>query len=227
MLGISLVIFDMDGLMFDTERISVSAWQKAGERFGFDISPNIVLETLGLDLRKTEGVYRRHLGDSFPFSEAREFRIEYANRRVEESGVPVKEGLYELLEYLSAAGIPKAVATSTERARAEKYLTLAGVRDRFEAIVCGEDVEKGKPEPDIFLAAAQRLGIDPADCMVLEDSENGLTAAWKAGMRPLFVPDLRRPSPDVMARVFREFESLLRVRDYFRNHRGQTGGMSL
>lgn len=216
MLTVSLVIFDMDGLMFDTERIAVMAWCAAGERFGVEISPELVLKTVGLDRRRTEGVYRAHLGGAFPYQEARAFRIEYANRFIEAQGLPVKAGLYALLDFLNETGIATAVATSSERARTEKFLSLAGIRGRFDRIVCGDEVERGKPDPDIFLAAARGLSVDPAECMVLEDSESGLLAAWRAGMMPVLVRDLNNPSAEALSHVFREFASLDEVRDFLK-----------
>ncbi len=214
MLPIRLVIFDMDGLMFDTERIAVDAWRSAGERLGFPISPGLVIETIGLNRKDTEATLLRRLGEGFPYEEASLLRIRYAEETVARSGVPVKEGLFELLDMLDSAGIPKAVATSTERARALRLLELAGVQSRFDAIVCGDEVERGKPSPDIFRTAASKLQIDPSGCMALEDSESGLMAAHRAGMLPVLVPDLKAPSAEALALAFRVFRSLTEVKRF-------------
>jgi len=128
--------------------------------------------------------------------------------------VPVKDGLLALLDFLDGAGIPKAVATSTERTRALRLLELAGVLNRFDAVVCGDEVARGKPCPDIFLTAAARLGCDPSTCMVLEDSESGLRAAHQAGMLPVLIPDLKMPSAEVRALTFRTFQSLSGVAQF-------------
>jgi HAD superfamily hydrolase (TIGR01509 family) len=214
MFPVRLVIFDMDGLMFDTERLAVDAWRSAGEQFGFEIPPGLVIETVGLNRKDSKAVLLRRLGEGFPYDEVRGLRIRYAEEAMALSGVPVKEGLFELLDALDEAGIVKAVGTSTERTRALKLLELAGVRNRFDAIVCGDDVERGKPCPDIFLAAAAKLGCDPAGCMVLEDSESGLTAAHCAGMMPVLIPDLKAPSAEALALAFRVFRSLTEVKRF-------------
>lgn len=214
MYPVRLVIFDMDGLMFDTERIAVDAWRHAGRQLGVEISPELVIETIGLNRKDTEATLLRRLGSGFPIEEARRLRVQYADETVTQNGVPVKEGLSALLDALDKAGVMKAVATSTERTRALKLLTFAGVLSRFDAVVCGDEVEHGKPHPDIFLVAAAKLGVSPADCMVLEDSESGLTAAHRAGMRPVLVPDLKAPSEDALALAFRVFRSLTEVRGF-------------
>jgi HAD superfamily hydrolase (TIGR01509 family) len=211
MFPVRLVIFDMDGLMFDTERIAVDAWQRAGELLGYEISPTLVIETIGLNRQDTQAVLLSHLGSAFPYQEARRLRIQYAEDVIALNGVPIKDGLHSLLDFLDGAGIRKAVATSTERTRALKLLGLAGVRDRFDVVVRGDEVPRGKPNPDIFLAAAARLHCDPSNCMVLEDSESGLKAAYLAGMLPVLVPDLKMPSTQTETLAFRTFRSLVEV----------------
>ncbi len=184
---ISLVIFDMDGLMFDTERINILAWQEIGKEFGYDIPASVVMEVIGLNVVETEKIFLKHFGSDFPYWEAKRKRVQYAIQYVEKNGVPVKEGLYELLDFLGEKKILKAVATSTERAQAERNLSLAGVLDKFDLIVCGDEVAKSKPEPDIFLTVVKKLNCDAKNCIVLEDSENGIKAASRAGIVPILV----------------------------------------
>lgn len=211
---ISLVIFDMDGLMFDTERINILAWQKVGMDYGLEISESVIMEAIGLNVIETEKIFTKHFGKDFPYWDAKEKRVQYAIQYVETNGVPVKKGVFELLEFLGEKKILKAVATSTERAHAERNLSLAGVLDKFDLIVCGDEVAKSKPEPDIFLTAAKKLNCDVNTCIVLEDSENGIKAASRAGMVPILVPDIKMPSPEVRMLAFKEFKSLLEVKKY-------------
>jgi len=211
---ISLVIFDMDGLMFDTERLAISAWENAGENFNINISEDIVIETIGLDVHGAEKVFKKHLGDSFPFSEARKLRIEYTKEFIEQNGVPVKKGLYELLEFLDEKPVLKAVATSTERERTENLLSSAMIKDKFNIIICGDEISKCKPEPDIFLAVARKLGCNPRECLVLEDSENGIIAASKASMVPVLIPDIKYPSNEVEKLAVEKFNSLIEVKEF-------------
>ncbi|HOM01401.1 MAG TPA: HAD family phosphatase [Acetivibrio sp.] len=204
---ISLVIFDMDGLMFDTERIGVEGWHEAGKAFGIEIKPEFMRDVVGMNVKGIEKVFQRYYGSSLPFYDIRNLRVRYVLDYIDKNGMPVKPGLFELLDYLDNKGIKKAVATSTERARAEKYLNAVGIKERFNAIVCGDEVEYGKPQPDIFIEAAKRTGSKAEECIVLEDSANGIKAASKAKMLPVLVPDIRRPD-EVEKLVYRELKSL-------------------
>lgn len=210
----SLVIFDMDGLMFDTEKLSLRAWEKAGKELGYNIDENIIAGARGLNSQDTVPYFQKYFGKSFPYSAVREIHSAYFEEYIQKNGIPVKKGLYELIDFLETQSIPKAVATSTARKKAERCLELGRVKDRFDLIVCGDEVLRGKPEPDIFLKAADKLKYPPENCIVLEDSENGLRAALKAGMLPICVPDLAEPSEEVRRLIFKEFNSLYEVRDF-------------
>ncbi|MCG1013263.1 HAD family phosphatase [Tepidanaerobacter sp. GT38] len=199
---LSMVIFDMDGLMFDTERLDIWAWQKAGKDFGYDINHSISSNVIGSDFRDTKSFFMQYFGSSFPYDEIYQRKQEYMEQYLKNNGIPVKEGLYELIEFLENKSIMKAVATSTVRKKAEKRLSMGGIKDKFDAIVCGDDVEKGKPEPDIFLKAAKLLSCKPDHCIVLEDSDRGLIAASRAGMRPICIPDIKQPSKEVEKTYF-------------------------
>ena len=132
--------------------------------------------------------------------------LEYAH--IDQHGAPTKPGLTSLLDWLEMRAMPRAVATSSGRASADRLLQSAGVRARFEIIVGGDDVANGKPAPDLFLLAADRLGVAPSDCVVLEDSGPGIHAAHRAGMRPILVPDLQQPTDEVQALAYRVCKSL-------------------
>jgi len=217
--NISVVIFDMDGLMFDTEREVIKAWVKVGKDFNIDISEHIVIETMGLDVYGTEKVFKKYLGNEFPFYEIREIRVKHVMDMLEKDGVPVKPGLYELLDLLDEMRILKAVATSTEKEKAYKLLVSTGVEGRFDLIVCGNEIKNGKPNPDIFLKVAEHLGVSPEKCMVLEDSENGIKAAYKAGMYPIMIPDIKQPSDEINKLVYKKFNSLTEFKEYFQSLR--------
>lgn len=214
---ISLVIFDMDGLMFDTERLAIDAWKEAGKSVDIDISESIVIETIGLNIRSAEKVFKKHLGRSFPFSKVRELRIEYAKEFIEKNGIPTKTGLYELLEFLDETSLLKAVATSTERERTENLLSIAKVMDKFDIVICGDEISKSKPEPDIFLEVARQLGCNPKECLVLEDSENGIIAASKANMMPILIPDIKYPPIEVEKLATKKFNSLIDFKKFLEN----------
>jgi HAD superfamily hydrolase (TIGR01509 family) len=209
--AISAVIFDMDGLMFDTERSHVEAWMRAGAECGCPIPESVVVETVGLDAPGARLHFERVLGPSFDYDRVRPLRLRYAAEAIERGGVPVKQGLRELLEMLASRRVPMAVATSTERARAERLLSKAQLSHRFAVVVCGDEVRRGKPAPDIFLLAAERLEASPPRCLVLEDSDMGIRAAKSAGMQAFLVPDLKGPGPQTIALADGVFPSLREV----------------
>jgi len=210
---IKAVIFDMDGLMFDTERLAKDGWQKSSEILGFKITDDILKEVMGLDTENTKKVFCKSLGDDFDFNRAREVRVKYAIEHIEYYGVPIKKGLFELLNFLIKNDIKRAVATSTKKENALYLLKKAKVLDLFDEIVCGDMVEHGKPEPDIFLKAAELLGVQPDECLVLEDSPHGILAAYRGGFMPVMVPDFIKPDRETEKVLFAKCASLIQVID--------------
>lgn len=184
------IIFDMDGLMLDTESIALESWERAGKDFGYVISRELMMKAVGRTLVDTRKLLVKNLGDDFPFEEVRKVRIDYTKEFMSLNGVPMKEGLIEFLEYCRTMKIPTAVATSTNRSDALELLEKVDIVGYFNTIVCGDEIEKGKPEPDIFLMASKKLGVNPERCIVLEDSENGILAATRANMIPIWIPDI-------------------------------------
>lgn len=193
-----LVIFDMDGLMFDTERIYYKAWQEAAKAYGYEITWEIYKQIVARNSRYIEKVLKQIWGNDFPYKAVCEKKRTLADTQVETEGIQHKEGLLELLDNLDQKGIQKVVATSSMREKAIHYLTLGGIKDRFDWIICGCDVEESKPNPEIFLKAAAHLGIAPVDCMVLEDSKLGIKAAKAAEMTGVLVPDLVQPDQEML-----------------------------
>lgn len=183
--------------MIDTERMAQRAWQRAGAEFGFTLPDELYLQAVGRTAKATEALFRAGLGADFPFEVVYARKQHYLYTAIEEEGIPTKTGLSELLDLVERQGIAKAVATSTARVLALKKLTAAKLLHRFDTMVCGDEVTQGKPAPDIFLAAAAKLGVAPTHCLVLEDSSAGIQAAHAAGMRAVWVPDLIQPSPQI------------------------------
>lgn len=187
---IEAVIFDMDGLMFDTEKLAVRALLETGKKFGYEGISEIVPIVTGVNAERTKKICIERMGENFPYAEFMHYRQNLIDRHIEEHGVPVKPGLKELLAYLKREGYRMAVATSTSRAHAVEYIEKAGVLPFFDTVVCGDMLKKSKPDPDIYLKAAEALGEAPGDCMALEDSPNGVASAYAAGMKTVMVPDL-------------------------------------
>lgn len=213
------VIFDMDGLMLDTERLILWGWQQAMADFGYPAPVELYLRSVGMTEERTNEILREALGETFPVEAVREREREHVRRRIAEDGVPLKPGLLELLDYLDSQALARAVASSAWRRTVEGHLRGAGLLPRFHAIAAGDEVAHGKPAPDIFLLAAQRLGVPPAHCLVLEDSEPGARAAHAAGMAVTIVPDLKPPSAEVAQLAAAVLPDLHAVRDWLARQR--------
>jgi HAD superfamily hydrolase (TIGR01509 family) len=212
------VVFDMDGLMFDSERLINLGWHFAGEQAGFDITDEIIYKTLGIDLENTKRVFMEEMGADFDYDWLDRTRVLFMQDYVEKNGVPFKPGLMELLDYLKARDYKMAVATSTPEDQARHLLQKAGVLAYFEDIVCGDMIEHGKPEPEIYLKACGAIGMVPADCMALEDSPAGILAAFRAGMTPVMIPDLMGPDEETTKIYAARLETLFDVAGWLERH---------
>lgn len=193
---IKLVIFDMDGLMFDTEVLVKRAWREIGEKNNYDITMDFLKSLLGLNKISIGKRFRETFGEDFPFEKFHLEHHEIADRIIEKEGLGIKKGLIELLNFLDERSIKKAVATSSNRNRAEKLLNTAGILERFDTVLCGDEVSNGKPDPEIFLNVCKKVGIKPEEAIVLEDSEMGLKASVAGGIKCIIVPDLVEPSEE-------------------------------
>ena len=206
--------------MIDTERMALKAWQLAGADFGFAISDDIFITMVGRNRRDSDCILVEIFGSDFPVDAVRKKRRTYVDGWIDEGKLAVKSGLLELLSFLDEISMPKAVATSTEYKRAIHKLSLVNLLDYFPVVIAGDQVEKGKPAPDIFLAAAARLDILPERCLVLEDSDAGIQAAYDAGMTPVMIPDMKPPSEKSLAFAHKIFGGLGEFHDYFRGSLG-------
>ncbi len=190
-------IFDMDGLMFDTERLVYENWQSMMDERGLPYDLDVFKQTVGRRKKEVELFYLDRYGADFPYRTlADEGKARYL-RRIEREGIPVKKGLTDVLEWCRRSGMKVALATSTSRQTAELNLRVAGVSAYFDTLVCAEEVVNGKPHPEVFLTAAKMLGVPPEDCAAFEDSINGIKSAYAAGMTTVMVPDLLQPTDEI------------------------------
>ncbi|QEY33656.1 HAD family phosphatase [Caproiciproducens galactitolivorans] len=194
---IKAVIFDMDGTMFDTERVKMQAWAKAGQELHCADAHEIYGQIMGFTYEYVEKAFKDAYGKDFPYEDFIKLGTKYFKGYLAENGVPVKAGLYTLLDYLKANGYKIAVATSTQRKTTLHHLKSTNTLPYFDAIVCGDMLEKSKPDPDIYLKAAAALQVPPTECMAVEDSLNGITSAYRAGMKTVMVPDMVKPNSEL------------------------------
>lgn len=211
------LIFDMDGLMLDTEKLLLKFWIQSANEFGFDMKREHVLGIRSLAAKYAIPKLQDIFGKSFDYYEVRKRRIELMNKYIEENGVEKKPGLDVLLEYLKVHGYKIAVATATDKSRAEMYLKSVGVLDYFDVMVCGPMVENGKPEPDIYLKACELLKLNPSECLALEDSPNGIISAYHAGCKPVMIPDLSQPDEEILCLLYKKLNRLDCVIDLLEN----------
>ncbi len=207
------VLFDMDGIVLDTEKLYTRFWQEAAQSLGYPMTYEMGLGMRSLSKEAGEKQLKAYLGESVDYQEVRNKRIEMMTSYIEEHGVEIKPGIHELLVFLKERGVKTAIATSSPLDRAEKYLSQVGLVDKFDEIVSGHMVEHGKPAPDVYLYAANKLGLLPEECLVLEDSPTGLLAANRAGCIPVMIPDQDQPDEKVKELVYAVAENLLAVRN--------------
>lgn len=208
---IKAVIFDMDGLILDTEKLLVKYWCQAANEAGFPMKLEHALNIRSLARKFAIPYLQSIFGDSFDYVSIRSRRMELMSQHIAEHGLETKKGITQLLDFLDERDIPAAIATATDIRRTEEYLGKVGLLDRFSRIVCAAMVESGKPKPDIYLYAAQQLGLAPGECMALEDSPNGVRSASSAGCVTVMVPDLTQPDDELLGLIFAKADSLADV----------------
>jgi HAD superfamily hydrolase (TIGR01509 family) len=191
---VAAVVLDMDGLLIDTEPLYKESWQRAARESGYDLTDEIYSRFVGRSNVESEAELAWVLGPKFPIEVFRARWPELWQQRALEAGLPAKPGVLELLEFLDERHLPAAVATSSDLAFTKFSLEAARLIDRFAQLVTGDEVEMGKPAPDIYLEAARRLNVDAKECVAFEDSEAGTLAASAAGMRVVLVPDIQAAS---------------------------------
>jgi beta-phosphoglucomutase-like phosphatase (HAD superfamily) len=190
------VVFDMDGLLFDTEVLSQEAIQLAAAEGGHEVAIDVFKRTVGLSWAQSRALLLSHFGEAFPVDQFQEAWVRHF-WMIAETRLALKLGALELLDTLDQFRLPRAIATSSSRRTVERHLTAHNLLGRFAQIVGHDDYEKGKPAPDPFLKAAERLGVEPHLCLALEDSHNGVRSASSAGMMTIMVPDLLEPTDEI------------------------------
>jgi HAD superfamily hydrolase (TIGR01509 family) len=208
------VIFDMDGLLLDTEKIALAVFVTSCREFGFKPDTKIYYQCIGTTFPDMKKILREGYGESFPLDAVLELWSRKFHEETDPKPIHLKIGTLELLRYLEKEGIKKAVVTSTRQENALRWLTNAGILHYFDFVLGGDQVTNGKPHPEIYLTACQRLNEEPDCCLALEDSDNGVLSASDAGLTVIQIPDLVQPSAKVRALGHRIVKSLADVESF-------------
>ncbi|MBZ0186984.1 MAG: HAD family phosphatase [Candidatus Obscuribacterales bacterium] len=208
------LIFDMDGLLLDTEGLYKTSWTQAAKESGFDLTGSLYLKLIGITIADCEIVLVEAFGSEFPLSTFRTRAAALYDELLVREGIPLKPGVCEILDWAKDSKLPCGVGTSTDQGEAKHRLGHHKIIDYFEVVIGGDMVEQGKPNPDIFLKVQESLGVPAADCLVLEDAHSGLLAASAGGMRSCLVPDMLPPSEESRSLAEGVFSSLHEVRKW-------------
>ena len=207
------VVFDMDGVIFDTERLIYKLWKKIGPKYGFNTLDTLFYRVIGVTKTYTEQVFYAEYGRDIPYWEFRDEAREAFFKHVNKYGMPVMDGAIELLAYLKDSGYKIGLASSTSLDTVTAELKMCGIYDYFDVIVTGDKIANSKPAPDIYLAACERLNAEPQNAMAIEDSFNGIRAAHAAGMMAVMVPDMIEPDDEMREKAFAIKRDLYEVKD--------------
>lgn len=202
------VIFDMDGLLVDTEKLLQRFWVEAARFYGYPMEKEHVLQIRSLSGKLAAPLLQKLVCPEFDYAKVRLKRLELMNAYIAKNGIEKKKGIDELLDFLDTTELKKAVCTATDEYRTKLYLESIGIYHRFDEHISGNMIENGKPAPDIYLYACERLRLKPEECMAFEDSPNGITSAYDAGCRVVMIPDLSLPDEQTRAKTVAVCESL-------------------
>ena len=205
------VLFDMDGLVLDTEKLFCRLWREAAAFYGFSMTMEQALGMRALDHRLGEERIHSYFGPAADYTAIRAKRIELMDAHIAQNGTEIKPGIRELLDHLDAQGIPAAITSSSPVERIRRYLAFHGLDTRFRALCSGRQVPNGKPAPDIYRFGAASLGLRPEECLALEDAPTGILAAHRAGCVTVMIPDLDQPDRETEMLLHAKADSLLDI----------------
>ena len=209
-----VVVFDMDGLMFDTERLLKKHAMNYIASAGIDIPEEVYDSTIGSGSSRIVETFSPYVGKDFPYKETVAGIVGNMKKDIMTNGLPIKKGLISLLKYLKKINIPCCVASSSPASLVKQYLHISGVEDYFSHIISGDDVKVAKPNPDIFNKAIGHFEVEPENALVLEDSKNGILAANKANIPSICIPDLILPDEDMINNATLITANLENVKDF-------------
>ncbi len=208
------VISDMDGVILDTEKLYVRFWCEAANYYGYPMQRHHALSIRSMARGFAIERLKSYFGADFDYYAVHDKRIELMDKYIEQYGIEAKPGAKELLSFLQSNGYRVALATATAPDRTKRYLESLGLYGYFDEIVCASMVKRGKPEPDIYILAAEKLGLHTEECLALEDSQNGIKSASSAGCKTVMVPDLDLPDEKINPLLYGVAKNLADVKRF-------------
>ncbi len=208
------IIFDMDGVIFDTERVYMNIWIEVYSKHGYTMNKEIYTKLIGRDRNSITKILYNLYGEKFPVTNIFKECDELLKEAIDRGEVPIKEGVLEIFEFLKLKKYKMALATSSSKNKLNMQLKIHNLEEVFDCIVCADDVKVSKPNPEIFLCAARKLNVNPEECIVVEDSPVGIEAAFNANMFPIHVEDLVEANRDIKKYSKKLFKNLIEVRSY-------------
>ncbi len=210
------VVFDMDGVIFDSERLVLECWKEIAQTKGMEQMDEVFRKCIGTNMIKTKEILLEHYGENFPFDEFRTEASILFHSRYDNGRLPMKTGIKELLLYLKEEGIKIGLASSTRYEVVRQELQDASILPYFQSLTCGDMVKQSKPEPEIFLKACESLCVKPEEAIAIEDSFNGIRSAYRAGMLAIMVPDMVAPNEEMEQLAGKIFNNLLEVKEWLK-----------
>lgn len=211
------VLFDMDGLIIDTEKHYQKAWIQAAKELGFNMTVKEQLYLRSCTKKYAEPIMQKFFGPDFDYDKVRNRRKEIMDEDLKKFGIEKKPYVDEILDFLKEEGIKRALVTATHETKAREYLKEIELEEKFDKVICADMVENGKPDPDIYLFACEKIGEKPSDCLALEDSPNGVRSAYSADVDVIMVPDLSEPDEELNKMILKSAGSLKDVISFLQN----------
>lgn len=208
------VVFDMDGVIFDSERLVLECWKEIAQEKGMTNMDEVFRKCIGTNMVKTKEILLEYYGEDFLFDAFRKEASILFHSRYDNGRLPMKTGIKELLIYLKEQGVKIGLASSTRYEVVRQELQDAGILSYFKSLTCGDMVKQSKPEPEIFLKACESLSVKPEEAIAIEDSFNGIRSAYRAGMLAIMVPDMIAPNEEMKQLAGKIFNDLLEVKEW-------------
>ncbi|MDO5146056.1 MAG: HAD family phosphatase [Eubacteriales bacterium] len=212
------VVFDMDGIIFDSERLMTRCWMELDKQYGIPNVEDVCVECLGTNDEETKRIFLHTYGQDFPYERYEQEMMHLYRKWISEGKLEMKPGVTDILSWLKQQGIKVGLATSSRRVLAVEEIREAGLLSFFDSITCGDEVSRSKPEPDIYQKACQNLGVKPENAFAIEDSYHGVRAGKSAGMSVIMVPDMKQPDEAISNLADIVLPSLIKAKDFLEAH---------